>query len=148
MEVHPKLIFLETQKLQHFSCADITQKLTQRLYPVASSFTSLSQRPYTPLGHKQFNVSSSDILKNRAKRVVSFQAANRRAQKLFLLTSPPKPADYGLTRITQPNLSEQVFFSCPLRDVTHTRQLIIRVGTCILVTFLPRYRHCCSINQR
>ena len=99
-------------------------------FSVASSFTSLSQRPYTPLGHKQFNVSSSGI-KNRAKRVISFQAANRRAQKLFLLTSPPKPANYGLTRIIQPNLSEQVFLSCPLRDVTHTRQLIVRVGTFI-----------------
>ena len=116
-------------------------------FSVASSFTSLSQRPYTPLGHKQFNVSSSGI-KNRAKRVISFQAANRRAQRLFLLTSPPKPANYGLTRIIQPNLSEHVLLSCPLRDVTHTRQLIVRVGTCITVTFLPRRRHCRSINQR
>ena len=85
---------------------------------------------------------------NRAKRVISFQAANRRAQKLFLLTSPPKPANYGLTRIIQPNLSEQVFLSCHLRDVTHTRQLIVRVGTCITVTFFPRRRYCRSINQR
>ena len=122
-------------------------KTDPTVYPVAYSFTSLSQRPYTPLGHKQFNVSSSGI-KNRAKRVISFQAANRRAQKLFLLTSPPKPANYGLTRIIQPNLSEQVFLSCPLRDVTHTRQLIVRVGTCITVTFLPRRRHRRSINQR
>ena len=79
MEVHLKLIFLEIQKLPHFSCVDIT-KTDPTAFSVASSFTSLSQRPYTPLGHKQFNVSSSDI-KNRAKRIVSFQVANRKAQK-------------------------------------------------------------------
>ena len=123
------------------------KKTDPTAFSVASSFTSLSQRPYTPLGRKQFNVSSSDI-KTRAKRIIYFQAVNRRAQKLFLLTSPPKPATYGLTRITQPNLSEQVLFSCPLRDVTYTRQLIVRVGTCLTVTFLPRHRHRRSINQR
>ena len=80
MEVHPKFIFLETQKLPHFSCVDIT-KTDPTAFSVASSFTSLSQRPYTPLGHRQFNVSSSDINKTELNGVISFQAANRKAQK-------------------------------------------------------------------
>ena len=136
MEVHPNLILLETKTPTLLMCKH--HKTDPTAFSVASSFTSLSQRPYTPLGHKQLNVSSSCIQKNRAKRVISFQAANRRAQKLCLLTSLPKPANYGLTRIIQPNLSEQVFLSCPLRDVAHTRQLIVRFGTCITGTFLPR----------